>query len=605
MNRQSAQYQHKTSQDNGFNIRQYFPFMGWLVHYNRLDLVGDLTAGVIVAIMLVPQSMAYALLAGLPPQVGLYASIVPLIIYGLLGTSRALAVGPVAMISLLVASALSHMELTSVAQYVQVAILLAFLVGVIQMVMGILKIGFLVNFLSHPVLSGFTSAVAVVIGLSQFKHLIGVSIPRTESTFEIIGLIIPQLENTNLVVLALSIASISVLLYFKFFLGRHLTQIGISETIIAPLVKLGPLVIAILGLGIVAVGGWDVAFSVPIVGKVPAGLPPFALPTFDNELIVELLPFAFTLGIVGYLESISVAKALASRRREKVDANQELIAIGMANIGSSFTGGYSVAGGFSRSMVNFTAGANTPLASIISAGLIALTMLFLTPTFYYLPNAVLGAIISVSVISLFDWKTVQHTWHYNKADFASLVVTFIAVIVLGFENGIMVGVGTSLVLFLWRTSRPHIAIVGQIGDTEEYRNVLRHDVKTYPNIIAMRIDESLYFSNTQYLETVILETVADHPEAEYFLLICSAVNFVDSSALDVLESLHHSFDGIGVDMYYAGIKGPVMDRFRKIGFVDQIGEDHFFLSTHDAIEYLKPQETTKIDNLRDVENISV
>jgi sulfate permease, SulP family len=589
MNHQSAQFQHKTSQASGLNIQQYFPFLGWLLHYNRKHLTGDIIAGVIVAIMLVPQSMAYALLAGLPPQVGLYTSIVPLVIYGLLGTSRALAVGPVAMVSLLVASALGHMGLSSVAEYVQWAILLSLMVGMIQLAMGVSKVGFLVNFLSHPVLSGFTSAVAIVIGLSQFKHLIGVSVPRTESTIELVGHIVAQLSNTNGVVLALSLVAVTVLLYFKFFLAKHLTHYGLNENIISPLTKLGPLVVAVLGLVIVAMGGLHEAFGVPIVGDVPAGLPSIVIPTFDFDIISELLPFALTLSIVGYLESISVAKALASRRRQKVDANQELIALGAANIGSSLTGGYPVAGGFSRSMVNFTAGANTPLASIISAGLIAMTMLFLTSTFYFLPNAALGAIIIVTVITLFDLKTMRYTWQYSKADFVSLIMTFVSVLFIGVESGIVIGVLTSLMLYLWRTSRPHVAIVGQIGDTEEYRNILRHNVKTHSNIIAMRVDESLYFPNAQYLEEVILNTVADDPDTEYFVLICSAVNFIDVSALETLESLHHSLAGVGVEMYYASIKGPVMDRLRKIGFVDEIGENYFFLSIHEAMENLKSQ----------------
>lgn len=582
MSQPAKQYQHKTNQNKGFRIQQYLPFMDWLASYNRNTLTGDLTAGLIVAIMLVPQSMAYALLAGLPPQVGLYASILPLIIYGLLGTSRALAVGPVAMVSLLVASALGSLELGSVAQYVQLALILALLVGVIQLAMGLLKIGFLVNFLSHPVLSGFTSAVAIVIGLSQFKHLIGVSVARTESMPELAGLIIEQLPNTNTTVLILSVISVSILLYFKLFLKKHLAKINIPEHIITPVTKLGPLVAVVVGISLVAIGQLDIAYNIPIVGDIPAGLPALVIPSFDLDLILKLAPFAFTIAIVGYLESISVAKALASRRRQKIDANQELIALGTANIGASFTGGYPVAGGFSRSIVNFAAGANTGLASILSACLIALTMLFLTPVFYYLPNAVLGAIILVAVTSLFDWETVHHTWDYDKVDFISLAVTFVAVLIIGIESGILVGVATSIGLFLWRTSRPHVAVVGQIGDTEEYRNVLRHDVKTQDNILAMRIDESLYFPNAQYLEEVVLNTLADNPKVNHFILIFIAVNFIDSSALDILESLHYSLKLQNVNMSCAGVKGPVMDRLRHIGFVDRIGEDNFYLSTHEA-----------------------
>lgn len=586
MNRQPARYYHKPKQDNGFSIQRYLPFVDWLFHYDRKNLAGDITAGVIVAIMLVPQSMAYALLAGLPPQIGLYASIVPLIIYGLLGTSRTLAVGPVAIVSLLVASALGQMGITDVVQYVHIAIVLALMVGVIQIGMGLFRIGFLVNFLSHPVLSGFTSAVAIVIGLSQFKHLIGVSIPRTESTPELVIRIIESLSTINLTVLLLSVTAMGILLYFKFFLGDRLSQTNLNNAVIMSLTKLGPLATVILGIIFVGIGGLDTAANVNVVGEIPAGLPTMGLPAFDISILEDLLPFALTIAIVGYLESISVAKALASRRRQKIDANQELLAIGFSNIGAAFSGAYPVAGGVSRSMVNFTSGANTGLASIISAGLIGVTLLFLTPLFYYLPNAVLGAIIIVAVITLFDWKTIVHTWHYSKADFVSLSVTFIAVLLIGVERGILMGIGTSLALYLWRTSRPHVAVVGQIGDTQHYRNVLRHETKTYPNILAMRIDESLYFPNAQYLEEMVIHTLADNPDVEYFVLICSAVNFIDVSALQVLESLHHTLAAIQVGMYCAEVKGPVMDRLRKVGFVEEIGEEHFFLSTYQAMEYL-------------------
>ncbi len=587
MNQIPAKYKHTTSQDNSFTILQYFPFLDWLRNYKRSDLTGDMTAGIIVAIMLVPQSMAYALLAGLPPQVGLYASIVPLIVYGLLGTSRALAVGPVAMVSLLVATALGGLELTSVAQYVQMALILALLVGIIQLTMGIFRIGFLVNFLSHPVLSGFTSAVAIVIGLSQFKHLIGVDVPRTDSMPELALFVIEKLPDTNITVLVLSFISVAILLYFKYFLKKHLTYFNLPDHIVSPITKLGPLVAVVIGIGLVVITEVDITSNVPIVGNIPAGLPEFIVPTFDTDYLSQLIPFAFTIAIVGYLESISVAKALASRRRQKVNANQELIALGTANISASFTGGYPVAGGFSRSIVNFAAGSNTGLASIISASLIAITMLFLTPVFYYLPNAVLGAIILVAVTSLFDFETIKHTWHYDKADFASLVVTFVAVLLIGIETGILVGAGTSIGLYLWRTSRPHVAVVGQIGDTQEYRNVLRHEnTTTHDNILALRVDESLYFPNAQYLEEVVLNTIADNPKVDHFILICSAINFIDSSALDTLESLHYSLKLSNVNMYCAGVKGPVMDRLRHIGFVDRIGKDNFFMSTHEAVTAL-------------------
>ena len=571
-----------------FHLRDYLPFLDWLVHYKREHLSGDVIAGVIVAVMLVPQGMAYALLAGLPPQVGLYASILPLVIYGLLGTSGALAVGPVAMVSLLVASGIGALEPASTAEYVQLAITLAFMVGVIQLVMGLFRVGFLVNFLSHPVLSGFTSAAALVIGFSQLKHILGFDIPRTEHFHEIIVHAVEHIGQTNGTALLLSVVGIVVLLYFKLGLGDQLIRLGLPESIAVPLTKVGPLLIVVAGTLVVALFGLNESANIAIVGDVPAGLPPFSTPLVDLESIQALLHIALTIGVVGYMESISVAKALASKRRRKVDANQELIALGAANLGSTFSGGYPVTGGFSRSMVNFTAGANTGLASIITAGLVLVTVVFLTPLFYALPNAVLAAIIVVAVASLVDVEAFIHAWRYDRLEAISLLVTFVAVLELGIEIGIVIGVAVSLGLYLWRTSRPHVAVLGRIADSEEYRNVLRHETQTYPNILALRIDESLYFPNAQYLEDVVLGHAADHPQVEHFVLVCSAVNFIDTSALDVLEELHHHLGDSDIDFYMAEVKGPVMDRLRDIGFVQTLGEDHFFFTTHDAYETLKP-----------------
>lgn len=569
------------------NWRTYLPFTDWLFNYNRENLAGDVIAGLIVAVMLVPQSMAYALLAGLPPQVGLYASIVPLMIYGLLGTSRTLAVGPVAMMSLLVASGIASLEPATTGEYIALAITLAFMVGVIQLVMGIFKIGFLVNFLSHSVLSGFTSAAAIVISFSQLKHLLGFDIPRTEQFHEVLLFAGGNIMQTNLTVLGIGLVGIVILLYFKFVLGKQLIALGMSKKFVTPLTKVGPLVIVLLGILVVAMLRLDTNANVAIVGGVPSGLPPITAPNLGLETLERLLPIALTISVVGYMESISVAKALASKRRQKIDANQELIALGTANLGASFTGGYPVAGGFSRSMVNFAAGANTGLASLITAGLIAITVMFLTPLFFYLPNVILAAIIVVATVSLIDVKTFFHTWAYSKSDAISLLVTFIAVLELGIENGILLGVALSLGMYLWRTSRPHYAVLGRIGETEEYRNILRHETSTHPHILMLRVDESLYFPNAQYLEQVVLEEIADYPDVTEFILVCTAVNFIDTSALEVLEELHHRLADSGVQLHMASVKGPVMDRLKKIGFVDQIGQHHFYLTTHEAVEHLK------------------
>ncbi|MEZ4613468.1 MAG: solute carrier family 26 protein [Caldilineaceae bacterium] len=526
-------------------LQRYLPFLDWLVHYRRSDLPGDLMAGLIVAIMLVPQGMAYAMLAGLPPEVGLYASIVPLLIYGLLGSSRTLAVGPVAIVSLLVATAIAPLANGDVTVYVKLALTLAFLVGIIQVAMGLMRIGFLVNFLSHPVLVGFTAAAAIVIGFSQVKHLLGISLPRTERFYEQVLYTAQNLGGTNLVTLAIGLGSIAILLFFKHRMTRVLLGMGMSPAWALPIAKSAPLVIVVLGTLLVRLFNLDATAGVKIVGAVPAGLPPLTRPTLDLELWTLLLPAALTISFVGYMESVSVAKSLAGKRRQKIDPDQELIALGAANLGAGFTGGYPVTGGFSRSVVNFSAGANTGLASMITAGLIAVTVLFLTPLFYYLPNAVLAAIILVAVGNLFDLKAMRHIWAYNRGDALALGVTFVAVLALGIETGILVGAAVALMIYIWRTSKPHVAVVGRIGDSEVYRNELRYNVKTWPELIAMRVDESLYFANTKFLEDTILGMVADHPAVKHVVLIGSAVNFIDASALETLESLHAELAAAG------------------------------------------------------------
>lgn len=568
-----------------FNLARYLPFLNWLVHYRREDLVGDVMAGIIVTIMLVPQGMAYALLAGLPPQVGLYASILPLFIYGLLGTSRTLAVGPVAIVSLLVASGLTPLAAPGSSLYVQLALTLALLVGIIQAIMGLVRSGFLVNFLSHPVISGFTSAAAIVIGLSQLKHLLGLSMPG-EQVHEVLLSTAQNISASNPATVTIGLGSIAVMLYFKHLLGPQLKRWGLPHGWIIPVTRSAPLIV--VAGGTLTVWAFNLAETagVAIVGNVPAGLPGLTLPILDLSLWQVLLPTALAISFVGYMESISVAKSLASKRRQKVDANQELVALGAANLAATFSGGYPVTGGFSRSVVNFAAGANTGLASIITAGLIALTVIFLTPLFYLLPKAVLAAIILVAVFGLIDVTTFRHVWRYNRADAAALVITFLAVLTVGVETGIGVGVVATILLFLWRTSRPHVAIVGRVGNSETYRNVLRHRVKTCPHVVAIRVDESLYFANTKFLEDTVLSTIADQPEVKHLVLIGIAVNFIDASALETLEALVQELRQAGVEFHLAEIKGPVMDRLNAIGFVDKIGADHVHLSTHDAMTAL-------------------
>lgn len=567
-------------------IKQYLPILNWLPGYDRQAFSSDGMAGLIVAIMLVPQGMAYALLAGLPPEIGLYASILPLIMYGLLGSSRALAVGPVAIVSLMVASTVGAMAESGSPDYLVAAIMLAALSGVFLLGMGLLRLGFLVNFLSHPVISGFTSAAALVIGFSQLKHLLGFNIPRSHLITETIHHAITHISQLNPVTFAIAAFSLALLLFWKNKVPGLLKASGVPEGLANPLSKAGPLVAVVITTVSVWLFGLNGSNGVAIVGDIPAGLPPLTVPSFDLELARELLPAAILISLVGFLESVSVAKSLAAKKRQKIDANQELVALGAANIGAALTSGYAVTGGFSRSMVNFTAGAVTPLASIITAALIALTVVLFTPLLYFLPKATLAAIIVVAVASLIDFKTFKDSWAYNKADAVSLVSTFVAVLTLGVEIGIVVGAAISIALYLWRTSRPHMAVVGRVGDTEHFRNVLRHDVKTHPELLMVRVDESLYFANTAYLEDEIMARVADQPEINHLVLIMNAVNFIDASALETLETLVEQLRDSGVTVHLSEVKGPVMDCLNRVDFTHHIGEGKVYLSTHQAVEDL-------------------
>ncbi|AFY92225.1 SulP family inorganic anion transporter [Chamaesiphon minutus] len=565
---------------------RYLPAFDWLLNYRSQFLVGDLTAGIIVTSLLIPQSMAYAQLAGLPPQVGLYASILPAILYPLIGTSRVLAVGPVAVDSLMVAAAIANFSPQNTSAYLALAVTLAFLVGAIEVMMGLLRLGFLVNFLSRSVTSGFISGAAVIIAFSQVKHLLGLKIPATESFSELVTLIIRNLSQTNWLTLALGIVSVGILVYFNSPLVKQLKQRGWSDRQILPLSKSAPLIVVILGTLLVWGLHLDDVAGIKVVGNIPAGLAPLTLPLFDRQTLQSLLPAAIGISLVGYLEGYAGGQALASKRREKIDPNQELLALGVANLGAAVTGGYPVTGGVSRSVVNSAAGANTGLASIVTGLLVAVTVLFLTPLFYFLPQACLAAVIITAVYQLIDVKTLRKMWAYDKTDAIAWLTTFGAVLALGVQMGIMLGAVIALALHLWRTSHPHIAIVGRLGDSEHFRNVLRHDVRTSPEVLAVRVDASLYFANAKYLENFLTQAIADRSEIKSVLLVCSAINLIDASALEILESLIADLNSLGIKFYFAEVKGPVMDKLINIGFVADIGRDRFFFSTDIAMREL-------------------
>ncbi len=552
-------------------LKSYLPILDWLPNYNKSYLKGDLTAGLTVGVMLVPQGMAYAMVAGLPAVYGLYACIVPIILYSIFGTSRQLAVGPVAMVSLLTATSVGSIAGSGTTEYIQFAILLAFFVGIIQLLMGIFKLGFLVNFLSHPVISGFTSAAALIIGLSQLKHLLGVEIARSYHINEILHQAYLQVSNTNWITFV--IGTIGILMI-----------IGLQK-----LSKAIPAALIIVVLGILSV--WMLGLEqqgVKIVGEIPKELPKFSLLNMDLDMVKLLLPMALAIALVSFMESIAIAKSIQSKhqREYKVVPNQELIALGLTNIGGSLFQSYPTAGGFARTAVNNQAGANTGLAGLLSASLIVLTLLFLTPMIYYLPKAILASIIMVAVYGLIDFKEVKYLWHSNKQDFAMLIITFIATLSLGIEQGIGVGVILSLVMVLFRTTRPHTAILAKVPKTHLYRNIDRFDdLDERKDILIYRFDAQLFFANINYFVDKFYEYRESYgDELKQVIFDAESINTVDSSAIHALCDIYKDLKKANIDLVFTGIKGPVRDAFKRAKFDTTIGENHFFMSIQDAVD---------------------
>lgn len=559
----------------------------WLKHYKKEQLNGDLIAGIIVAIILVPQAMAYGLLAGLPPEVALYSSALPLILYAIFGSSRTLAVGPVGLMSLMTGATLIELDITTINEMVSTAHTLALLVGFILLLMRIARLGLIINFLSHPVISGFVSASAIIIALSQIKHILGLDLPRGLPAYENLYLIATNIPQSNTATAVIGLSSLALLWWFKSPLVNLLKKTRLKESSIQLITRLGPLMAVTIGTLSVYFLSLNTANHVSIIGSIPAGLPHFFLPNLDLELIKTLLPNATLIALIGYLESVSIAKSMASQKRQKIDSNKELVGLGTANIASAISGGYPVAGGFGRSMINFSAGANSPLASIFTAGLVCITLMALTPLFFFLPKAALGAIIILAVLPLIDTHTFKHAWAYNRTDALSMLVTFFTVLIIDVETGIIAGVVISIVLYLHSSSQPHIAIVGQVGDTEHYRNINRHPVKTNDNILSIRVDENLYFANANYLEDTLMRLVADNKAIDHVILICSSISVIDTSALESLDNIQFRLEKADVKLHFAEIKGPVMDKLRGTNLIKKIGEENIFLSTHQAVQTLK------------------
>lgn len=564
-------------------LARFLPVLEWGRSYNSTVLTNDLVAAAIVTIMLIPQSLAYAMLAGLPPEMGLYASIVPIIAYAVFGTSRALAVGPVAVVSLMTLSAASGIAPPGTPDFIAAALVLALLSGLFLLALGLLRLGFLANLLSHPVVSGFITASGIIIATSQLKSIFGIK-ASGEAMPELLHTLATNIAKTNLPTLVIGVAATIFLFWVRKGLKPLLMRAGLPARPADLLAKAGPIAaVAVSTIACVALG--LEAQGVKVVGKIPQSLPPFTMPEFEADLWQRLAIPALLLSIIGFVESVSVAQTLAAKKRLRIVPDQELIGLGAANIAASMTGGYPVTGGFARSVVNFDAGAETPAAGAFTAVGILIAALFLTPLLASLPIATLAATIIVAVLSLVDLKTPVHIWRYSKADFAAMAATIGVTLLAGVEKGVIAGVGLSLALFLWRAARPHAAIVGRVPETEHFRNVKRHKVITDPRVLTIRIDEGLTYLNARWLEEFVLEQVAEHPRLRHLILMCSAVNAIDASALESVEAINHRLSDGGVRLHLSEVKGPVMDALEKSHLLHEL-TGRVFLSQNDAFSTL-------------------
>lgn len=573
-------------------LASYLPILGWGRRYNLRTLTSDLVAAVIVTIMLIPQSLAYALLAGLPPEVGLYASILPLVAYTIFGTSSTLAVGPVAVVSLMTAAAVGRIAAQGTADYSSAAIALALLSGGMLAVMGLFRLGFVANFLSHPVISGFITASGIIIATSQLGGLLGIA-AEGHALPHLLASLAGNIGQLNPYTLVVGAVSLGLLLWIRIDLKNWLVRFGLPKGLATIVVRTGPVFVVFLTMAASALfdlGGKGVA----LVGNVPQGLPLLSLPGISIETLRVLAAPALIISIVGFVESVSVAQTLAAKRRERIDPNQELIGLGASNIAAAIGGGYPVTGGFARSVVNYDAGAATPAAGAFTAIGIAAATLLLTPFLAVLPKATLSATIVIAVLTLVDFGLLKRAWIYSKADFAAVATTLVATLILGVEAGISLGVGASILVFLYRSSKPHAAIVGQVPGTEHYRNIKRHKVETTPNILSIRVDESLYFANARYLEDLVYAKALEKPELEHIVLMCSAVNDLDLSALESLEAINERLRDQGVRLHLSEVKGPVMDKLENTDFLRHL-TGKVFLSQHQAITELKTRAARPLD----------
>lgn len=564
--------------------RKLVPILTWGREYSGRKCADDLLAASVVTVMLIPQALAYALIAGLPAQMGLYASILPLIVYAFFGSSRALAVGPAAVLSLMTAAALANLQFESMAQYVTAALTLAFLSGVILIILGALRLGFLVNFMSHPVVSGFVTASALIIVLTQIQHLLGIS-SEGYTLPSLLPSLLASIDELNIYTSGLSMFSLIWLFWVRRKLPRLLVRLRLKKQAANTIARMSP--IFVVAAATFCVWHFELTrFGIVTVGTIPSGLPVLTVPSFSADTWQILASSAVLIAVIGFVESVSIAQGLAAKRRERIYPDQELIGLGAANIAASFSGGFPVAGSFSRSGVNYDAGAATPAAGLFAAVLLGIATLYFVQWLTWLPEAVLAATIVSAVWRLLDFSILAKAWRYSFADFLAVSVTIALTLLVGVETGVASGICVSIAVHLYKTSRPHVAIVGEMPGTEHFRNEERHDVVTHATILSLRIDESLYFANTRYLEDVIYGMVAERSSLRHVILMCTAVNEVDFSALESILEINKRLDELGIQLHLSEVKGPVMDSLVRTDFLNKLS-GNLYLSQHQAVEALK------------------
>lgn len=561
-----------------------FPALRWARQYNREAFSSDLIAAVIVAIMLIPQSLAYALLAGLPAEVGIYASILPLVLYAMFGSSSTLSVGPVAIASLMTAAAVGEVSVTMDVSATAAAVTLAALSGAMLTSFGILRLGFLANFLSHTIVSAFISASAIIIALSQFGHILGIR-AQGDTLGDLLPSIWGHLSQINMSTVLIGVGVTALLLLMRKKGVELLKSFGLQARRAQLVAKVTP--VAAIILSIAAVKFFDLESSgVAVVGSIPKGLPVFSLPNLSIELVRALWLPALLISIIGYVESISVGRTLGSKRQERIEPDQELIGLGAANIASSLSSGLPVTGGFSRSVVNFDAGAVTQAASVMTAVLIAFVSMFLTPALYSLPKATLAATIIVAVMGLVNFSIIAKVWKISKSESLAIIATMGLTLFYGVEAGVSCGIIVSIALHLYRTSKPHIAEVGLIEGTEHFRNVQRYQVETWPQILTLRVDESLFFANAAFLAERVYVAAFKNGDISDIILMCTAVNEIDVTALETLEAINLQLKQQGISFHLSEVKGPVMDMLMRTDFLDHLS-GQVYLSQYEAFGDVK------------------